>query len=257
MTNVDLLLGVLMFGFFGWGAFKGLLWTVVRLASYIGTFLLISASGEQVRDFLLGFVNISPLLAMMIVYVLLFVFMVVLGQVVYMILIKVTKSLKLGGLNRLAGGVFWLLSFFLLLSFMVVLFDVSPLSLNGRGVRPKDHKLDFSKMTSKLSDLVSAETDQLSEMNNDLLQEALEKAEKKFQNAGSKEESELARQELYETMKSSMKEESFNKIVEEIDLYNRETLKFNEKELTVDSAIIRNLIEPLTNFLENKLLGFT
>ena len=256
MTNIDLLLGVLILGFFAWGVFKGFLWTVVRLASYVGAFLLISASGEQVRDFVLGFLHISPLLAMMIVYVILFVLMVVLGHVVYLILMKLIKSLKLGGLNRLAGGVFWMLSFFLLLSFIVVLFDVSPLSLNGRGVRPKDQKLDFSEMTVKLSDLVNAQSDQLSSLNNDLLLEALEKADKKFQDAGSKEESELARQELYETMKSSMKEESFNKMVEEIDLYNRETLKFKGKELTIDSVIVRNMIEPLTNFLEIKILGF-
>ena len=256
MTNIDLLLVVMILGFFAWGLFKGLLWTVVRLASYIATFLLISASGEQVRDFVLGFLHISPLLAMMIVYVVLFVLMVVLGQVVYMLLMKLTKSLKLGGLNRLAGGIFWMLSFFLLLSFMVVLFDVSPLSLNGRGIRPKDQKIDFSNMAGKLSDLVTAQSDQLSEMNNDLLLEALEKAEKKFKNAGSKEESELARQELYETMKSTMKEESFDKIVDEIDLYNRETLKFKGEELTIDSVIVRNMIEPLTNFLETKILGF-
>ncbi|MCF7920281.1 MAG: CvpA family protein [Candidatus Cloacimonetes bacterium] len=256
MTNIDLLLGLIMLGFLGWGIFKGFLWTLVRLASYIGTFVLIGILGEQARDFILKLLNISPLVAIVIVYILFFILMIILGQVVYTLLMKFVTTLKLGCLNRLAGGVFWVMSYFLLLSFIVVIFDISPLSLNGRGVRPQNYQFRFSRLTSHLDELISAQGDKLSEVKGDTIKEALEKANQKFQESGSLEESKEVERELYQSMASSLDEQTFNEIIGKIDIFDRETLKFEGKEITVESLFMQVIIEPLADFLETEILNF-
>lgn len=254
MTNIDLILLFLMLGFFIWGAFKGLIWTVIRFASYIGAFVIISASGEQVRDFIVELLKVSPFIGMVISYILLFIFMMILGQLVYFIVSKIFDSLKLGFANRLAGGVFWSLAILLIMSFVVILIDVSPLSLNGRGVRSSKKGFDFELITDEIDKLLEVKKEDIPDVNKDLLQEAVEKAEKKFSDSDGLEEQKQVVQELYKSISLNLGEQNFSEAMENIDIKKKDNIKFEGKKIELDSFVLDSVIEPIADYLEEKLL---
>lgn len=254
MTNIDLILLVIMLGFILWGVFKGLIWTLVRLASYIGAFLLISASGEEVRDFIVDLIKVSPLIGLVISYIAIFIFMIIFGQLIYLLLARLTASLHLGCLNRASGGIFWGATYILILSFIVILFDISPLSLNGRGIRSTEKSFDFDLISMQIEDMLSRKSADIPDINEDLVKEALEKASDRFSDAEGAEEQKQVIQDLYKSMSANLEENNFNEIVENIDIFDTSSLKLKDKNVKVESLMLELVIEPAADFLEEEIL---
>jgi uncharacterized membrane protein required for colicin V production len=256
MSNPDILFAILMLAFFVLGMIKGLLWTVVRLAAYAGLYLLISQTSMPLRDLAAGILHISPVPALIIVYIVLFVLMMILSHVVFLLLQSLVTSLKLGCLNRFAGGVFGLISSILLLSFLVVLLDISTFSLNGRNVRPKNYESDFSRFKRHVDDLMTIEESDVTALQSDAVKEALDKAQEKYKTARTVEEREQAQNELKKSMDKELNNADYKKVMKELERFNKDTASKKKKNVTLDSYILREWVEPLADILEIEVLDF-
>ncbi len=257
MTNLDIGFGILLLVFLIWGMAKGLLWTLIRLASLAGVIVIISSFGEEYRYKLGELIKVSPAVATAITYLLIFLIMIILGQIVYGLCIKLVKKLKLGCLNRIAGGFFAVVEYLLLLAMIVILIDISPLSLNGRGVRPENYRSNFKEYSKRLEAEINKRRANISEMNLDRLWEGLDEAKANFEKAKDKETRNLAIKDLYETMQSTLGEEDFTEVDGIMQQQQKETMKFKGNDIVVRSFIIETLIEPIADYIETEIMGLS
>ena len=255
MTNIDIVFAILLFAFILWGTLKGIIWTIVRFGSFAGVILTISNFKEEFRFKLSELIHVSPAIATVILYVVVFLVVMFIGKLVYDLLMKLIKGLKLGCFNRAAGGILSGASCILLLAMIVILIDLSPLSLNGRGVRPQDHKLHFNLFSQTLEDEVSKLKNDMPEMELDRIWEALDEANNKFDNASSKPERDMAITNLYKSLQSSLKEQDFKKISNKLQIQQKALAKFKGKDITIPSIFLQEVIEPLADYLEIKFIG--
>jgi uncharacterized membrane protein required for colicin V production len=256
MTTVDLVLGILMLVFLIWGMFKGLLWTLIRILSFAGVILIISSFGEDFRYKLGDMLRVSPAIATVITYLLIFLIMMIIARMVYGILKKVIKSLDLGCFNRIGGGVFALAAYFLLLAMIVILIDLSPVSFNGRGVRPQNYRLNIKSLTGRLEKEINSRSEQFSEVEIDRIWEAIDEANARYANAKDSESRDLAVRELYSTIQSSIEESEFSEVFEVLEKQREELLKFTGKEITLESLILESVVEPMADYIETEIMGF-
>jgi uncharacterized membrane protein required for colicin V production len=257
MTNIDFAFGILLIAFLVWGMVQGLLWTLVRLASLAGVILVISSFGEGFRYQLSDFLRVSPAVATLIFYIVIFVVMMILARVLYIFLKKIMKTLRLGCMNRLAGGFFAVLCYFVLLSFLVILIDISPLSLNGRGVRPANQRSNFRELTLFLEEEINSRRADMSEIDIDRLWEALDKAREKNNRASDDKTRDRAMSEFLETMRVTLRESEFAEVHAKLEKQSQQNLKFEGKEITIPSLLIMGVIEPLADYLEINLMGMS
>ena len=93
MTSLDLIFGIILLIFTIWGMFKGLLWTLVRILSLAGVILIISTFGEDFRYKLGDMLNVSPAIATVIAYVLIFVVMMIIASFLAVVFRKLLPSI--------------------------------------------------------------------------------------------------------------------------------------------------------------------
>lgn len=255
MTNIDLILGILMLIFLIWGMFKGLLWTLIRILSFVGVILIISSFGEEFRYKLGDMLSVSPAIATVITYLLIFIVMMIIAQMVYNILKKVIKKLDLGCFNRVAGGVFALAEYFILLAMVVILIDISPVSLNGRGVRPEKSRLDIASLTGSLEKEINKRSSQFSDIELDRIWEAIDKANEKYANARDSDDRELAIRELYSTMQHNLEDGEFSEVLKVVETQREELLRFKGKEIVLESMVLEQVVEPMADYIESEIIG--
>ena len=256
MTNIDLILGILMLIFLIWGMFKGLLWTLIRILSFAGVILIISGFGEDFRYKLGDMLSVSPAIATVITYILIFLIMMIIARMVYGILKKVIKSLDLGCFNRIAGGIFALAFYFLLLAMIVILIDFSPMSYNGRGVRPQNNRINIKSLTGHLEKEINSRSEQFSAVEIDRIWEAIDEANARYATAKDGESRDLAVNELYRTMQSSIEESEFSEVFKVMEKQREDLLKFTGKEITLESMVLERFVEPMADYIETEIMGF-
>ncbi len=256
MTNLDIGFGILLLVFLIWGMSRGLLWTLIRLASLVGVIVIISSFGEEYRYKLGNFIHVSPGVATVITYLLIFLIMMILAKIAYDLCIKLVKTLKLGCLDRLLGGIFAVVEYMLLLAMIVILIDISPLSLNGRGVRPENYRSNFKEYSKRLEEEINKRRENISEMNLDLLWEALDEAKANFEKARDKETRNLALKDLYDTMQSTLDEEDFTEVDGIMQKQQKEIVEFKGNSIVLRSFMIEAFIEPIADYIESEIMGF-
>lgn len=256
MTSIDLIFGIILLIFMIWGMFRGLLWTLIRILSLAGVILIISTFGEEFRYKLGDILNVSPAIATVIAYILIFIGMMIIASIVYGILHKLVKALDLGCINRLAGGLFAIFAYLIFLAMLVILIDISPYSLNGRGVRPQNTRLNIESLTDSLESEINSRSDQLSEMELDRIWEAIDDANKQYASAKDTESRNLALKELYDSVQSSLKEGDFDEVFDKMQIRRDELLRFKGKDIGIESLFLESIIEPLADNIETKIMGF-
>ena len=256
MTSLDLIFGIILLIFTIWGMFKGLLWTLVRILSLAGVILIISTFGEDFRYKLGDMLNVSPAIATVIAYVLIFVVMMIIARMVFGILKKVMKALDLGCMNRIAGGLFAVFAYFIFLAMLVILLDISPYSLNYRGVRPQNNRLNIETLTKNLESEINSRSDQLSEMEIDRIWEAIDDANKQYASAKDSESRNRALKELYDSVQGSLKESDFNEVFDLMQIKQEDLLRVKGKEIVIESLFLESVIEPIADYIETEIMGF-
>ena len=256
MTSIDLIFGIFLLIFMIWGTFKGLLWTLIRILSLMGVILIISSFGEEFRYKLGALLNVSPPIATVIAYVLIFIIMMIIAKLVYSILKKVIKALDLGCMNRISGGLFAIFAYLMFLAMLVILFDISPYSLNGRGVRPMNTRLDIESLTSSLESEINSRSDELSEMELDRIWEAIDEVNEEYPSAKNSESRNLALKELYSSVQSSLKEGDFEDVYDKMQIKRENLLQFKGKEIVIQSLFLESVIERIADYIEIEFMGF-
>jgi len=256
MTSLDLIFGIILLIFMIWGMFKGLLWTLIRILSLAGVILIISTFKEDFRYKLGDMLNVSPAIATMIAYVLVFIIMMIVASLVYNILIKVIKALDLGCMNRIAGGLFAVFAYFIFLAMLVILFDISPYSLNGREVRPLNKRLNIESLTNNLESEINLRSDQLSEIELESIWKAIDNAKKQYDSAKDADSLNLALKELYDSDQSSLKESDFNEVFDLMQIKREDLLRFKDKDIEIESLFLQSVIEPMADYIETEIMGF-
>lgn len=256
MLSLDIGFGILFLIVVLWGAIKGLLWTVVRIASFAGVFIVISIFGREFRYHLGDLLHVSPAVAVLITYVLIFVVMMIAAKILYMILKKIMKTLDLGCANRIAGGVLGAIAYFLILAMLVILIDLSPLSINGRGVRPYDHRLGFQKFSDELTAEINSRRSSLSGFEIDKILEEMEKAKEQVAESGNSEDRAKALEKLYSQLRESFAEQDFEQLQESLVRKEKARKRFRGKDIIMDSYVLEGIVEPLADYIEEKFMGF-
>ena len=256
MTSLDLIFGIILLIFMIWGMFKGLLWTLIRILSLAGVILIISTFGEEFRYKLGDILNVSPAIATVSAYILVFIIMMIVASLVYSILLKVIQALDLGCMNRIAGGLFGVFEYFIIMALLVILFDISPYSLNHRGVRPQNNRLNIESLTSSLESEINSRSDQLSEIKLDMIWEAIDDAKKQYASAKDSDNRNLALKELYDSVQSSLKESDFNEVFDLMQIKQEDLLRFKGKDIEIESLFLQSVIEPMADYIEREIMGF-
>lgn len=255
MTKIDLVLGIVLLAFFLWGTSRGLLWAVVRLASFAGVIWGISLFGEEVRYQIGDFLGVSPAIATLFAYILIFILLMILSSLIYKFILKLLKTLKLSLFNRLAGGVLFGAGFFLLAAMLVILVDLSPYSLNGRGIRPQNHRANLSSLSKTIEKEVNKQIS-LSDFDADKIWEAVDKANKRFLQAKNPQERQLALDELWKSLQNSLDENGFDQFYQNVQKSWKKSISFEGKDIFLPSWLLNYIIEPAADTIESRILGF-
>jgi membrane protein required for colicin V production len=125
MRNTDIILLVLLLWGTCWGFYKGL---ISQLASLVGIVLAFYVSikyYEPVASILTNHIDskTSRTYISIAAFVLLFVLLLVLIYFLSKLIEKLTKALQIGSLNHLAGGLFGLIKWAFILSFIILLIN--------------------------------------------------------------------------------------------------------------------------------------
>ncbi|MDP8220073.1 MAG: CvpA family protein [Candidatus Stygibacter frigidus] len=256
MTNIDLIFGIFLLIFMIWGMYRGLLWSLIKILSLVGVILVISSFGEEFRYKLGDMLEVSPAIATVIAYVLIFIIMMLIAKLVYSILKKVIKALDLGCMNRISGGLFAVFAYLIFLAMLVILFDISPYSLNSRGVRPQNNRLNIESLTSSLESEINSRSDELSEMELDRIWEAIDEANEEYSSAKDNESRNLALKDLYGSIQGSLKEGDFEEIYDKMQIKREDLLQFKGKEIVIQSLFLESIIARIADYIEIEIMGF-
>lgn len=126
MINLDLLFAIVALLFFLIGIRRGLVLSLISLGGTIISVFLIIKIGPLLKLGLMNSFSLSPIISTIIAYILIFVTIGVLAKIILIILSKIVKLLKLNWLDRILGGFFNLITLtaltFLIFYFFRVIF---------------------------------------------------------------------------------------------------------------------------------------
>lgn len=126
MNTIDLVLGIflLIIAFFGFK--KGFIASIIQLAALIIALLIVAQISPHIAFFLITKFQFSELAAAIVSYLLVFIAIGFLAKLTIVILHKIVKLFKIGFINHILGFLFGLLNGTLVLTFFLLLINISP-----------------------------------------------------------------------------------------------------------------------------------
>ncbi len=140
MQILDLILILILIVFIIFGYRKGLIAELLQLAGLIVSFLLIGKYAPLVKEGLIMKWQLGPFLATLCSYLLIFILIAIIIQLVRMAMEYFVKALSMTFLNRTLGAVFGLLSGLFFFALILILIDLLPIA------RQFDHATIDSKV---------------------------------------------------------------------------------------------------------------
>jgi membrane protein required for colicin V production len=126
MQILDLILALILVIFIIFGYRKGLIAELLQLAGLIVSFLLIGKFAPLVKDGLIMKWHLGPFLATLCSYLLIFILIAIIIQLVRMAMEHLVEALNINFLNRSLGAVFGLLSGLFFFALILILIDLLP-----------------------------------------------------------------------------------------------------------------------------------
>jgi membrane protein required for colicin V production len=126
MNVIDIYFGLFLLLTALFGLYKGFVASIIHLAALILAFILVSEISPMIAFLLITKLNFSELLAAILSYVIVFVSIVFLAKLTIYFLHKVIKILKISFINRILGFIFGLVNGLVILSFLILLVNISP-----------------------------------------------------------------------------------------------------------------------------------
>ncbi|HNX00271.1 MAG TPA: CvpA family protein [Candidatus Cloacimonadota bacterium] len=140
MHVLDIILSLILVVFIVFGYRKGLIGELLQLAGLIATFLLVGRFAPLVKAGLIMKWHLGPFLATLCSYLIIFILIAIIIQLVRMAMEHFVEALNLNFLNRSLGAAFGLLSGLFFFAIILILIDLLPLS----------HSFDRATMDSKV-----------------------------------------------------------------------------------------------------------
>jgi membrane protein required for colicin V production len=141
MSTIDVILSVFIFIFFIIGYRKGFIATIIHLAAFVLYFGLIAYLGPFLKGLLILNFNIGNTGAIILAYLIIFLFIFFVSYVLIKIITKILKALKINWINRLLGGFLGVINAIIIIAILFLLFTLLPV--------PKD-KTAFIKQSQIL-----------------------------------------------------------------------------------------------------------
>jgi membrane protein required for colicin V production len=126
MQILDIILALILVTFIIFGYRKGLIGELLQLAGLIISFLLIGKYAPLVKAGLIMKWNLGPFLATLCSYLLIFILIAIIIQLVRMGMEHFVEALNLNFLNRSLGAVFGILSGLFFFALILILIDLLP-----------------------------------------------------------------------------------------------------------------------------------
>jgi membrane protein required for colicin V production len=128
MQILDITLALVLVVFIIFGYRKGLIGELLQLAGLIISFVLIGKYAHLVKDGLMMKWHLGPFLSTLCSYLLIFILIAIIIQLVRMAIERFAEALNLNFLNRTLGAVFGLLSGLFFFALILILIDLLPFS---------------------------------------------------------------------------------------------------------------------------------
>ncbi len=127
MNIIDVILGIVLLVFFLYGFKRGLIASLVHLLSLLVIIIVITQVGNNVRLLVMENLNVSPTIALILAYAIIAILVFFIAVLVTKLLVSIVNILRLGFLNRLAGGAFGVVNGMFLFAVLLLILFMTPL----------------------------------------------------------------------------------------------------------------------------------
>ena len=149
MGTIDIILSVFILIFFLIGFRKGFVATVIHLAAFILFFVLIAFLGPLLKGILILNFNIGDVAAVIISYVIIFLFIFFISLSLIKIITKILKTLKINWINRFLGGFLGIINALIIIAILFLLFTLIPFPKDKNNMIKQSQILTWVELTTK------------------------------------------------------------------------------------------------------------